>query len=91
MNTGQKKVRKVIRKDLKNTYFAQVCKEIYEESANGATKVAVYMLLEEVAKKYQRALRQLAKLEAFKSLQPEESLHNIEVILNEFLNTDKNI
>ena len=49
------------------------------------------MHLEEVTKKYQRDLRQLAKLEAFKSHQPEESPQNTEAIMSEFLNADKSI
>ncbi|MBP6951015.1 MAG: hypothetical protein KBD36_00505 [Alphaproteobacteria bacterium] len=78
-------------RDPKLTRFAQVCKEIYEESIDDTAKVAVYMHLEEVTKKYQRDLRQLAKLEAFKSHQPEENPQNTEAIMNEFLNADKSI
>lgn len=78
-------------RDPKLTCFAQVCKEIYEESDNDTARVAIYMLLEEVTKKYQRDLKQLARLEAFKSQQSEKSPHNTEAILSEFLNADKNL
>lgn len=78
-------------RDPKLTRFAQVCKEIYEEGIDDTAKVAAYMLLEEVTKKYQRNLRQLAKLEAFKSHQPEENPQNTEAIMSEFLNADKSI
>lgn len=75
--------------DDKFTKFAEMCKGVYDENDAEHKKIAVLMLLEDVAEKYGEFLKKLARARQIAAEQPKNTMPLSDSFLDMFATADK--